>query len=101
MPEVRILPSEDFCAEIHDQVKNGKGIVPLIGAGLSASAGIPTRPDLLAYLQRCVTMALGLGDEEVSIAKRWHPRRDPWPPMEGDGVEKARTGWTRLKDIMD
>jgi hypothetical protein len=91
-----------FCDDIANEIKAGKGIVPLVGAGLSSSAGIPTTPELLQYLRLCIVMALGLDHEPKSDAPartRWHPRLNEWPAMRGDWVARSEKGGDRLRDV--
>jgi hypothetical protein len=77
--------SEDFIQkELQVQRRSGYGLLPLIGAGFSASSGAPLVSDLKTYLQRCMWLALGDRDiirHNSQDWMRWHPRTDQWPPF--------------------
>src|SRR5688572_5174228 len=97
----KIVSTDRFCALVEHAVAVGDGIVPLLGAGLSAGAGIPTRPDLMLYLQWCVAKALGLDGEESPNGRRWHPQLSAWPEMRGDWHKNADRGARRLNDVVN
>jgi hypothetical protein len=60
---------------IKKDIKIDKGIVPLIGAGMSAASGIPAGIDYFAYLFYCLTKVLGTNQNE----KQWDPSTLRWP----------------------
>ncbi|MDR3401639.1 MAG: SIR2 family protein [Chthoniobacter sp.] len=95
-----ILTVPQFCEAIHKAVADGKGIIPLVGAGLSTSAGIPAGGELILYLKLCVAMALGLDGKDAPNGRRWHPRRNAWPEMRRDWVQRATEGERRLNAIV-
>ena len=53
-----------LAVSIKEEVKKGRGIVPMIGAGVSADAGIPLTSNLPTHLWLCIGMALGIDGEE-------------------------------------
>ena len=71
------------------EFKDGKSLVPLVGAGLSAPSGIPVTAELEKYLALCVAMALGLDEQTRKIAKRWHPTANGWPEFRGDWLSRS------------
>lgn len=117
-------PAQAFIRSIHDDLANGYGFVPFIGAGFSVTAGIPMIRHLQQYLQRCICMALGIDvDADLQtleklqpssttskrsktnlpqgalyprLVPRWNPRTDEWPPF----IDRSRTPeddrWERL-----
>ena len=90
-PKMNSITQEDLCRSIFNEIQAGKGIVPLVGAGLSVPAGIPGTAELVLYLQLCVARALGLiGDS------RWHPRLEDWPATRGSWAKSAREGHRKL-----
>ena len=95
-----IKSTDDFCKAIREEIETGKGIVPLLGAGLSATAGIPTRPELMAYLKLCVAMALGLGRFRECQWSPWRPQSGLWPTMQGDWQKNGEQGTDVLKRIV-
>ncbi len=58
--------------EIKNSLIRGYGILPIIGAGMSARSGVPAGPDYHAYLFHCI--------REV-CEKRWSPTDFIWPPF--------------------
>lgn len=66
-----------FIEKLTDALQSGYRFLPLIGAGISAPAGIPVIGQLQTYLQRCICLALGAEDPN---AQRWDPRSHQWPP---------------------
>ena len=99
MPTKALTPS-DFIDSVHHSRQRGFGIVPLIGAGLSAPSGVPIITEVKSYLHKCVARCLGLdlpeawwpeaSTEEISAGlarldfhnfRRWLPGRDSWPPF--------------------
>jgi hypothetical protein len=70
--------SQAFVEAIRDELHEGYGFVPFVGAGFSVTAGIPIIHQLMNYLQRCICFALGA---ESSDAEIWNPRTDKWPPF--------------------
>ena len=65
-----------FIKSIHQQLTEGYGFVPFIGAGFSAPSGSPLVWDLNPYLQRCIWLALGAKSLQF---RPWNPRTDQWP----------------------
>jgi SIR2-like domain len=74
-----------FVDQLALSLAQGNGLVLLAGAGVSASAGVPTITQLAQYLQRCIGLSLGVDVDlpnDGNIQKRrWHPRTDAWPPL--------------------
>lgn len=104
------LPPEEFCKDIWEEIERGQGLVPLVGAGLSAESGIPVGEELNRYLTLCIAKALGLhglrqGDfrpkvtEERDTPNRWHPFHGVWPLMEGNWVQDAEAAKDCLIDV--
>lgn len=80
------IHSREFIDALRNERKErGYGFIPLIGAGLSATSGIPIVKELALYLQRCIGLALGVDvldhEEQKDNRRRWNPRRDKWPPL--------------------
>ncbi len=67
------LSANDFCDEIANAIESGDGFLPLLGAGMSVSAGIPTISNLRKYLYYCLLQA---------ISGKWDPQTQSWPPLE-------------------
>lgn len=69
-------------SEVIDLIKNynkqGVGIVPLIGSGMSAASGIPAGQDYHAYLFYCLTRVFGINENNVKIPQ-WDPSILRWP----------------------
>jgi hypothetical protein len=72
--------SEEFIELMRDVLDLGHGIVPLIGSGMSATAGVPTIRELSAYLKYCIARALPL---DGRFERTWRPSTDAWPPLRG------------------
>lgn len=87
-------PADAFIESIDDQLQAGYGIVPIIGAGLSAPSGTPLVWDLRPYLHHCIWLALGCD----ALGKRpWNPRTDQWPPFT-DGQRHVETElWEQIR----
>lgn len=97
-----IIPAEQFCKHIASAVQSGRAVIPLVGAGLSATAGIPTSDELLLYLKLCIGMALGLDGDltEVSRKRRWHPHHSVWPQLRSEWVQHAYRVEGRLDNLI-
>src|SRR5262245_39689407 len=61
-----------FSMSIVSEVQSGAAFIPIIGAGVSASAGIPTIRNLTIYLNYCLKLA---------INREWFPQQQPWPAL--------------------
>ncbi|MBC7855288.1 MAG: SIR2 family protein, partial [Pirellulaceae bacterium] len=72
------MATQNFISDVQQQLGNGYGFVPFIGAGLSAPSGIPLIWEIESYLRRCIALSLGVvsGDKP-----HWNPRADKWPPF--------------------
>jgi len=70
--------SDKFIAAMHSERQKGYGFVPFVGAGFSATSGVPLVGEILPYLHRCICMALGVGDR---LEGPWNPRTHQWPPL--------------------
>lgn len=96
----KVLTPHSFIDSLNDSRQSGFGIVPLVGAGLSAPSGVPIITEVKSYLHKCVARSLGLdlpeawwpeaSPEEISAGlarldfhnfRRWLPGRDSWPPF--------------------
>lgn len=73
--------SQEFIDAVREDISNGYGFVPFIGAGFSVTAGIPIIAHLQSYLQRCICMSLGISGTDQNDVPRWNPRTDNWPPF--------------------
>ena len=78
----------DFVGALVEWVnRNGGGIVPLTGAGISVTAGIPVLLLLEPYLRDCVIRSVlrlctkGPKPLSVPAAFAWNPHDDPWPKL--------------------
>lgn len=83
-----------FVAQLITELDNGYGLIPFIGAGLSAPSGAPLVIDIKSYLERCMGLALGV-EEKGTIP--WNPRSDQWPPY----IDRCRATqdtdwWTKI-----
>ncbi len=72
------MDKTDLISQIAEDVATGARFVPLLGAGFSAEAGIPTATELRTFLRFCIRKVL---DE------RWCPRSDRWPEL-ADAYQK-------------
>src|SRR5258708_2530901 len=79
-----------FTRDFFDRLKKecidrGRGLVPLIGAGISAPSGVPLITQLSKYLQRCVAISVGVDivrqPRQSDKRRSWRPRTDTWPPV--------------------
>jgi hypothetical protein len=97
------LGSDRFVREILKEL-NGKGdsppksIVFFVGAGFSASSGLPTAADLRDYLSLCISKALGINEKGEFDGKFWHPTKKSWPHLESKWRQQANAG---LKAIVE
>ncbi len=88
--EPKIVSEHAFAVALQRERKNGFGIVPLAGAGLSAPSGVPLINELHQYLQKCIALALGVNRYHAEVSTlpqfhrewRWHPQRDEWPTIQ-------------------
>jgi hypothetical protein len=88
------LAADEFIQRICQELSNGYGFVPLVGAGFSAPSGIPLIHQVRRYLQRCICFALGA--EEPGM-RPWNPRNDNWPPfIDSRRPEASRYHWEDL-----
>src|ERR1041384_1308931 len=62
-------------ASLRAAIKDGRGVVPLIGSGMSAASGIPSGPDYRAYLFHCLTRVF----TPTAPDPFWTPRSLLWP----------------------
>ncbi len=76
----RILDEFGFIEELCHTTRNGRGLVPLVGGGISAASGIPVVAEIRDYLGGCILMALR-GDEPHTAQSPWTPS-EPWPPLD-------------------
>jgi hypothetical protein len=76
--------SQAFVKAIREEIREGYGFLPFVGAGFSVTAGIPIIQQLTNYLQRCICVALGAEDPSAEL---WNPRTDRWPPF----IDRVRT----------
>ena len=67
-------PRSRFLDAIKQELSDGLGFVPFLGAGISAPSGIPVTSQLTPYLKDCV---------DAAVDNRWNPRHGVWP-MFGD-----------------
>ncbi|MBL9132545.1 MAG: hypothetical protein JNG86_15175, partial [Verrucomicrobiaceae bacterium] len=91
-----ILDSFALSNLIADEVASGVGIVPLLGAGVSAASGIPLVSQLPLHLTLCIGKALGLDGKPEADGVFWHPRFGPWPAIRNDWVERAHLCQQRI-----
>jgi hypothetical protein len=75
---------------LETHLREGRMLIPLVGAGCSVPSGIPTVEELRKYLAMCVGLALGIDRDKEAISERWHPRTNMWPPMRGDWLRNAK-----------
>ncbi|MBN2013150.1 SIR2 family protein [candidate division KSB1 bacterium] len=68
----------DVIRSIKESINNGLGIVPLIGAGMSAASGIPAGLDYQAYLFYCLARVFGT-DGNGKPMEPWNPGTLRWP----------------------
>ena len=87
--------AQNFITDVETELKKGYGLVPFIGAGLSAPSGAPLVWEIKSYLERCIGLALGV--EEPGM-RPWNPRTDQWPPF----IDRERSSqinwWLRVRD---
>ena len=100
-PTPKDVPLNEILEELNEAFNSGKGLVPLAGAGISATAGIPTTPELTTYLKLCVSMALGLDEKTIRHGGRWHPKLNSWPTMRGDWQRRAEEGYTKICELVE
>ena len=100
MGQTLVVSTTDFCKAVRNEILRGNGIIPLLGAGLSAASGIPTRPDLMLYLKLCLTKVLGLRELTNPGWTPWRPQFGGWPTMEGDWRNHVDEGMKVLKEII-
>ncbi len=67
-----------FVTEIAEIAESGRGLVPLLGSGVSATAGIPIIREIRDYLAWCIWLSLPM---EEHLHRPWYPRTDQWPPF--------------------
>ena len=83
--------------DIRASIKNGYGIVPLIGSGMSAASGIPAGRDYQAYLFYCLARVFG-SDGQSKKRPPWNPRTLHWPEYTAvpkyDDVRAAMLAWS-------
>ncbi|MCC9600737.1 SIR2 family protein [Stieleria sp. JC731] len=97
------LNEVDFVERITQARNDGKGFVPLVGAGLSAASGVPLIRQIERYLHYCIAITLGVDQisdwdrlPEFQKAWRWHPQRDEWPPIDIPHAYKTQVqDWQR------
>ncbi|MBL8069415.1 MAG: SIR2 family protein [Armatimonadetes bacterium] len=77
--EEKAADVDKFTNLIATELREGRGIVPLIGSGFSVHAGLPLISELLEYLQKCIALSLGLQKESDEEDYRWSPSTDEWP----------------------
>ncbi len=85
-----------FLEAIRQELSDGLGMVPFVGAGISAPSGIPVTGQLTPYLADCVRAA---------VQNEWDPRHGAWP-MFGDwppalGSRGTGTPLQQLKSMLD
>jgi hypothetical protein len=83
---------------IEKSISMDKGIVPLIGAGMSASSGIPAGLDYFAYLFYCLARVFGTNGNELDLKKKqWDPRTLRWPDFSEmpvyDNFDQKKIKW--------
>ena len=83
----RINQPGTFAEQICEQVRAGFGYVPLMGAGLSVTSGIPTAKQYEGYLRRCILQAI----EPIAPGDRFIPQSSHWPSLVDEELE-ARYG---------
>jgi hypothetical protein len=66
----------DVIKDILEALGRGRGVVPLIGSGMSAASGIPSGSDYRAYLFHCLRRVF-----DDTRDGRWDPSTLLWPPF--------------------
>jgi hypothetical protein len=66
----------EIITSIRDELAVGRGVIPLIGSGMSAASGIPSGADYRAYLFHCLTRVF---DGASNVA--WDPSTLLWPSL--------------------
>ena len=74
---MRTISQREFTNEIRTERGKGFGFVPLIGAGLSASSGVPISTEISDYLKRIICICLQVDRPDRVV--RWTPRGSEWP----------------------
>ncbi len=88
--------SNTFVDNIISQLDMGISIIPLLGSGFSASAGIPTIGILENYFARCVYDSVSsIGFSAPSEERAWNPRSDNWPVFNDVLNQKDKAYWTK------
>ena len=64
--------SSELIARLVGHIGEGGAVLPIIGAGFSASAGVPVIADVETYLRYCIRQA---------VENAWHPQHDRWPDV--------------------
>lgn len=70
------LFSNKFVNSIKASRQDGYGFIPLLGAGISAPAGVPIIKEIAGYLNRTICISLGLDEVRNTF---WNPRLHEWP----------------------
>jgi hypothetical protein len=109
--EVKLFPGggpekdRQFLDKLTQELDQGFGFVPFLGAGFSAPSGVPLTPDLHEYLKWCICIAIGLelaAEENDVKAKRvtthmaWNPRTDRWPLLSSSDFHKPKGTWDKM-----
>lgn len=94
--------TEVFIDKIQRQLSAGFGFIPLVGAGLSVSSGIPATRQLKSYLAYCIALSLKIVCS-ATAHREWNPREHPWPPL-GDvalcgSADWEEQIWQKLSDL--
>ncbi len=69
--ERRLVPQADPF-DLVSKARSGRSLLPLIGAGFSAAAGVPIISHVYTYLLHCLAKVAEEG---------WYPDEKPWPPV--------------------
>jgi hypothetical protein len=89
---------------IKECIDQGRGIVPLIGSGMSAASGIPAGQDYKAYLFYCLARVFGTDGtnrkrkDNKKGPTRWDPSTLRWPDYSEvpvyDDIKKTMLQWS-------
>ena len=81
--------SRQFIARVSHQVRQGYGIVPFVGSGLSARSGILMGQQFTDYLAHVFYKVVGDDDQ------RWKLREFGWPKIPNRGEVDTARDWIK------